>query len=67
LTVLRRGEQTLVFVANPTAEPVSTGIEFEGTYRFCSVWRDPVTISGTESVSVTLPPYSVRIFEVTAA
>jgi hypothetical protein len=67
LTVLRRGEQTLVFVANPTADAVTARVGFDGAWQFCSVWRGNSVTSGTDSVSVALPPYSVRIFEVTAA
>ena len=40
---------------------------FDGAWQFCSVWRGNSVTSGTDSVSVALPPYSVRIFEVTAA
>jgi beta-galactosidase len=66
LAVLRRGAQTLVFLANPTANPVTATVCFDGERTFTSVWRCAETSVAAGQFAVELVPYSVRIFEVSA-
>ncbi len=66
MSVLRRGDETLLFVANPTGSPVSTAIEFGGSRTVKSVWGADLDESDhTESLSLALRPHEIRIFDVT--
>lgn len=67
LAILRRGEQVLIFLANPTAAPVETVVLFDGRRTFISVWRSNESIETDGRFAGELAPYTVRIFEVTCA
>ncbi|MBO0789467.1 MAG: beta-galactosidase [Ktedonobacteraceae bacterium] len=58
--------QTLLFLANPTAQTISTSIHFTGQHGFHCVWGDPRTLSVQDSLPVELSPYSIQIWEVSA-
>lgn len=64
VTVWRDGIRTLVFAANPTAQPRSSSLIFEGHSTLHSVWGEEETLSGNQSVDFPLKPYTVRIWEV---
>lgn len=55
----------LVFLANPTGWPQETRLAFAGSLRFRDLWGKQ-DLSGTGSVVVSLPAYSVGVWEVLA-
>ena len=63
LTLWRNGGQTLLFAANPTAQQISTSLNFDGKSTLRSVWRSEEVMGGNGSIALTLAPYSVRIWE----
>ncbi|HET9660993.1 MAG TPA: beta-galactosidase [Thermomicrobiales bacterium] len=67
LAVLRRGDQTLLFLANPTELPVDAAVLFEGARAFRSVWRSTESTRASDRLPVEIAPYSVRVFEVECA
>ena len=64
--VLTRGEQALLFVANPSGDQLRAELRFSGTYRFDDVWDGSGCVEAAGSTEIDLRPYSIRIFEVTA-
>ena len=67
LAVLRRGDQTLVFLANPTEFPVESTVLFQGEREISSVWRSAESTGALDRFLVEIAPYSVRIFDVACA
>lgn len=63
LTVWRDGKQTLVFAANPTDQPMSANIKFQGKRTLRSVWRAEEVLAGTDSIKLQFQPYTVQIWE----
>ncbi len=64
LTTFRRGEQALIFIANPTSGSVKRTVEFEGHVRFVDVWNHELDQRAGSEFAVELSPYSVHIYEV---
>jgi beta-galactosidase len=64
LAVLRDGEQTLLFVANPTPAPCATDLRFSGRRTLRAAWPPGHTLCGAGSIPLALPAYAVRIWEV---
>jgi beta-galactosidase len=64
LGVHRHGERELLFAANPTATACLAKIQFEGARTFQPAWHSAPAVCGNKQVEVELPPYTVRIWEV---
>lgn len=64
LTVHHSEAFTLLFVANPTAATVTTCLSFEGRATLKAAWEGEQVLCGTNEISLTLPAYSVQIWEV---
>jgi beta-galactosidase len=64
LAVHQRGDQTLLFAANPTAQTLAVTLSFSGAQTFQSAWRATPSLSGDSAVTVALPAYTVYIWEV---
>jgi beta-galactosidase len=64
LVVHRDGGRALLFAANPTAAPVETRLAFAGRRALRPAWGAAETLEGDGGVTVRLPEYSVRIWEV---
>jgi beta-galactosidase len=64
LAVHRRGDQTLLFAVNPTAQTLETTLSFSGAQTFQSAWRTTPSLSGESQVTVSLPAYTVHIWGV---
>lgn len=64
LAVHRRGDQTLFFAVNPTAQPLPVTVSFSGQRTFRSAWPTTPALSGEARVKVSLPAYTVHIWEV---
>ena len=64
LALHRRGDQTLLFAVNPTAQSLETAFSFSGPQTFQSAWRATPSLSGESRLTVTLPAYTVYIWEV---
>ncbi len=67
LAVFRRGEQTLVFLANPTGCDLTATVLAQDESEFRSVWGSNEVLECNGSLSIELSPYSIRIFEQTVA
>ncbi len=65
LAVFRRGEETLVFLANPTGCAIDATILSDGDRVFETVWGPAELLSSRGRLDVELPPYTIRIFDVT--
>ena len=63
LSVHRRGEQTLLFTANPTAAAATDWLTFDGCRTFRPVWGGGEFQHADGELSVTHPAYSVRIWD----
>jgi beta-galactosidase len=59
-----RPDLSLLFAANPTAESLVTNLSFTGTQTFKPAWPSAPELTGTDSATLTLPPYTVYIWEV---
>jgi beta-galactosidase len=57
------GQRNLLFVANPTAAPVNARLIFTGTTTLNSIWGEKQTCTGKRSIPLTIPPYTVQIWE----
>lgn len=66
-TELRRGEERLVFLANPTAEAVDTRLCLDGAWTLDDAWSDRPQIDATGELPLTVAPYRVEIFSATRA
>jgi hypothetical protein len=66
LAVFRRGEDTLVFVANPTGCTIDATILSDGDCVFATVWGPNEVLSSRGSLPIEVPPYTVRIFDVSS-
>jgi beta-galactosidase len=66
LSVFRRGEQTLLFVANPTGCAIDAIVLSDGDCVFETVWGPNEVRSSRGKLIVELPPYTIRIFDVTS-
>lgn len=64
LTVHTRGQQALLFAVNPTAQPITTELSFDGPHTFKPAWGGKAQLQGDSMVSLTVPAYSVQIWEV---
>ncbi|MCC6791123.1 MAG: beta-galactosidase [Thermomicrobiales bacterium] len=64
LSLHRRGDQALLFAANPTATPITTRLTFDGCRTLTGVWGPPGRVQGDGSAIVSVPSYSVRIWEI---
>ncbi len=64
LIVQRRGDETLLFLANPGDEPRSDTVHFEAERRLTPVWPAEGAVLVGCKIAVTLPPYTVRIWDV---
>jgi beta-galactosidase len=67
LAVLRRGDQTLHFLANPTDIPIEAAVLFEGAREFRSAWRSSESTRASDRFPVEIAPYSIRVFDVHCA
>jgi beta-galactosidase len=65
LAVFRRGEQTLIFVANPTGCAIVAIVLSDGDYVFETIWGPEEVRSSRGKLAIELPPYTIRIFDVT--
>jgi len=65
LSLHNDGERSILFAANPTANPVDTDVCFGGRYTFIDLWDDTLMLTGNCTVRVTLPAYTIRLWEVT--
>ncbi|NOK60050.1 MAG: hypothetical protein GFH27_549291n243 [Chloroflexi bacterium AL-W] len=63
LAVMCDDEQILLFAANPTDSTCATTLQFNGSYTLRAAWQNTETLQGHDSVALTLPPYSVHIWE----
>jgi beta-galactosidase len=59
-----RGAEALLFAVNPIDQPLITELTFSGTQTFSPAWAGAPTLQGTQTVSVSLPAYTVYIWEV---
>jgi beta-galactosidase len=67
LIVQTRGDQTLIFVANPTAVAQSDCMVVGERNQLTPIWPPGGGQEINESVSISVPSYSVRIWEVRPA
>ncbi|MBX3071094.1 MAG: beta-galactosidase [Thermomicrobiales bacterium] len=65
LSILRRNEDTLLFLANPTSEASEAVVRFDGEHRFESVWSVNSAVESKDELAVAIEGYSVRVFDVT--
>jgi beta-galactosidase len=65
LTIHRGDGVALLFAANPTAGPIATQLLFEEQRTLTPAWGDGPALCGEGAVDVTLPAYSVRVWEIT--
>ncbi|MEM8534928.1 MAG: beta-galactosidase [Chloroflexota bacterium] len=63
LAVLRNSEQTLLFAVNPTDNKLTTTLRFNGACTLQAAWQHTETLQGNGSISLTIAPYSVQIWE----
>jgi len=64
LAVHHHGERQILFVANPTAEEIKARLDFMGQRWFIDLWSEEGDWVSEDSLDLTLPPYTVRIWEV---
>ena len=64
LSVHTRGGQTLLFAANPTAITITTNLTFAGCRTLTGIWGPPGRVQGNGEVAVSVPAYTVRIWDV---
>ena len=57
-------DQTLLFVSNPTPQPIGTTLRFEGERTFSSAWAERRGEQARDELAVELRPYSVDIWAV---
>ena len=55
----------LLYAANPTAQPLSDTLTGTGKFTLKPVWGGGTEIAGDGSVDISLPPYTVHIWNVT--
>lgn len=65
LAIFRRGDKTLVFVANPTGNSIEATILSEEHRSFRSVWGQEDDFEIQDQHTVEISPYTIRIFDVT--
>lgn len=59
-----RGSQALLFAVNPTDQPLTTELWFSGSQKFQPVWAGSPALEGNNLATLTIPPYTVHIWEV---
>ena len=59
--------ETLLFAANPTADPITTTLRFDGNRVLTGIWGPPDRVAGDGKVAVDVPAYTVRIWSVEGA
>jgi hypothetical protein len=64
LTTLRKGEQTLLYIANPTDMARTAVLRFDGRRRLQAIWNGEHDLECEGTVSLELPPYRAMIWEV---
>jgi beta-galactosidase len=64
LVLHHKGEHTLLFCANPTAQSIETSLEFSGRRRFQQAWGGTATYHVQDHLPLVLDPYSIQIWEV---
>ncbi len=64
LAVLRRNDVTLLFLANPTAQPLDATVTFESARALRAAWGEAATLSAAPSHTFTLNAYSIQIWEI---
>jgi beta-galactosidase len=57
-------DQTLLFVSNPTPQPIAATLRFEGERTFSTAWAEPRSERVRDELAVELRPYSVDIWAV---
>jgi beta-galactosidase len=57
-------ECTLLFLANPTAAPIQTCLNFEGSLTLKAAWDGEQVLTGKSEIPLSLPAYTVQIMEV---
>jgi beta-galactosidase len=57
-------DQTLLFVSNPTPQPIAATLRFEGERTFSTAWAEPRSERVRDELAVELRPYSVEIWAV---
>ena len=63
LSLHTNGERSLLFVANPTAALVNTRLILRGATTLNSIWGEKRTLSGKGNLPLSIPPYTVQIWE----
>ncbi len=63
LAVHKRGEQTLLFAVNPTAQSITAELFFSGQHTLRPVWGNGAQLQGDSAVTMTVPAYTVQIWE----
>jgi hypothetical protein len=53
----------LLFAVNPTAQTVSTTLNFTGERTLTPAWQGVPALEGNASASVDIPAYTVYIWE----
>ena len=64
LVLHSRDGRQLLFIANPTAQPMDVTVSFAGRRTFRAAWDEPRILTGDAAISLTLPAYTVRIWEI---
>jgi beta-galactosidase len=64
VNLLKNGDETLLFAANPAATCIDTRVKFAGAKSFRQAWgKGEVAVEG-DTLALTLEPYSIQIWEV---
>ena len=64
LALLRDADRALLFTANPTSTERPATLRFDRRRTLRGAWGGDETLCGDGSISITLAPYSARIWEV---
>ncbi|HEY6565040.1 MAG TPA: hypothetical protein VIY86_11120, partial [Pirellulaceae bacterium] len=57
-------DQTLIFIANPGPDTQSDCLIVDGKNHLTPVWPPGETVGFSESLPITVPPYSVGIWDI---
>ncbi len=63
LTVHKRGNEAVLFAANPTGATLPVTLTFDGAYTFTPAFGGPA-LAGTGAARFDLPAYTTRVWEV---
>jgi beta-galactosidase len=64
INLLKKGDETLLFAANPAAMCIDTQVQFAGAKSFHQAWGKGEAAVEGDTLALKLEPYSIQIWEV---